>query len=133
MFGGKGSKKEFKAVESSEISTLIGEGCVFEGNLNLSTATRIDGKVKGNIKSEGMLIIGESGSVEGDIHCTEILIHGTVNGNIEARRIELKKGASLSGDVRVDTFVIEEGATYNGHCSMGSASISSPSAFEIAD
>jgi len=130
MFGGR---KEFKPVESSDVNTLIGEGCIFEGNLNLSTSTRIDGKVKGNIKSEGMLVIGESGSVEGDIHCTEILIHGTVNGNIDAKRIELKKGASLTGDVRAETFVIEEGALYNGHCTMGAAPISSPSAFELTD
>ncbi len=119
MFGGK--RESFKPVETSDVNTLIGEGCVFEGNLNLSTATRIDGKVKGNIRSEGMLIIGESGSVEGDINCSEILIHGMVNGNIEARRIELKKGATLNGDVKTDVFVIEEGAVYNGHCSMGGA------------
>ena len=119
MFGGK--KEGFKPVEVSDVNTLIGEGCEFEGNLNLSTATRIDGKIKGNIKSEGMLIIGETGSVEGDIRCSEILIHGVVNGNIDARKIELRKGAVLNGDVRVDVLVIEEGAVYNGQCSMGGA------------
>ncbi len=117
MFGGK--KEEAKVSGSAEVSTLIGEGCVFEGNLMLSTATRIDGSVKGNIKSEGMLIIGESGSVEGDIQCPEVLIYGKVTGNIEAGKIELKRGAHLTGDIKVNALIIEEGAFYNGRCSMG--------------
>ncbi len=130
MFGGK---KNLKPSDPSEVNTLIGEGCVFEGNLNLSTATRIDGKVKGNIKSEEMLIIGENGSVEGDITCSEVLIYGTVIGNIEARRVEVKKGAYLNGDVKVDVFVVEEGATYNGRCSMGETHMHEPSAVEVKE
>ena len=124
MFGGK---KEMPKLDSSEVSTLIGEGCVFEGNLNLTTATRIDGTIKGNVKSSGVLIIGESGSVEGDIDCSEVLIYGRVSGNVQAKRIEIKKGASLNGDINVDTFVVEEGALYNGTCSMKGLEISKPS------
>ncbi|MDQ7038408.1 MAG: polymer-forming cytoskeletal protein [Aquificota bacterium] len=130
MFGGK---KSLKPSVPSDVNTLIGEGCVFEGNLNLSTATRIDGKVKGNIRSEEMLIIGENGSVEGDITCSEVLIYGTVIGNIEARRVEVKKGAYLNGDVKVDVFVVEEGATYNGRCSMGETQMPEPSAVEVKE
>lgn len=126
-------KENLKVVENSDVNTLIGEGCVFEGNLNLATSTRIDGKVKGNIKSEGMLIIGESGSVEGDIDCSEILIYGNVKGNVDAGRIELKRGASLSGDIRVDVLVIEEGAVYNGHCSMGRTNVAQSSSAEGPD
>jgi len=126
-------KESLKIVENSDVNTLIGEGCVFEGNLNLTTATRIDGKVKGNIKSEGMLIIGESGSVEGDIDCSEILIFGNVRGNVDANKIELKRGASLSGDIRVDVLVIEEGAVYNGHCSMGRTKIPESTPVEVTD
>ncbi len=130
MFGGK--KEIFKPpVENSDVNTLIGEGCVFEGNLNLSTATRIDGTVKGNIRSEGMLIIGEAGSVEGDVNCTEIIIHGHINGNIDAKRIELKRGARLNGDVRVDVFIVEEGAVYNGRCSMGGSHLSEVSTTSV--
>ena len=128
MFGGgKGNKRELPPPQAQEVNTLIGEGCIFEGNLNLTTATRIDGKVRGNIKSDGMLIIGENGSVEGDINCSEILIYGTVIGNIDAQRVELKKGSSLTGDMRVDALVIEEGALYNGRCSMGTVAVPEPS------
>ncbi len=120
MFGRK--KESFKAVESSNVNTLIGEGCSFEGNLSLSSATRIDGYVKGNIRGDSMLIIGESGKIEGDIHCTDLLIYGEVDGNVEAQKIELKKGATLNGDIKVNMLIIEEGAVYNGHCSMGATS-----------
>ena len=120
MFGGK--KESFRPAENTNINTLIGEGCSFEGNLSLSSATRIDGHVKGNIQSNSMLIIGESGKIEGDIHCTDLLIHGEVDGNIEAQKIELKRGATLNGDIKVNILIIEEGAVYNGHCSMGATS-----------
>lgn len=131
MFGGK--KEIPRRTENAEVTTLIGEGCEFEGNLNLSASTRIDGKVKGNVKSEGMLIIGESGSVEGDISCPEILVHGKVLGNVEAQRLELKRGASLTGDLKVEVLIIEEGATYNGHCSMGRSPMHELSSTELKD
>jgi len=108
-----------KRTDAFQINTLIGEGCEFEGNLNLSSSTRIDGRVKGNIKGEGTLIIGETGSVEGNIYCNEVVIFGTVNGNIEANKIELRGGSKLTGDIKTNTLVVEEGAFYTGHCSMG--------------
>ena len=131
MFGGK--KEIPKGAENTEVTTLIGEGCEFEGNLNLSASTRIDGKVKGNIRSEGTLIIGESGSVDGDISCSEILVHGKVFGNVEAQRLELKRGASLTGDLKVEVLIIEEGAIYNGNCSMGRSSMDELSSTELKD
>ncbi len=117
MFGGK--KEPVKVNNSSPVNTLLGQGSFFEGNLNLSSSTRIDGTVRGNIRCEDTLIIGESGSVEGDISCSEVLIYGHVKGNVEAKRLELKKGATLEGDVKVSVLIIEEGAIYNGRCSMG--------------
>ncbi len=120
MFGGK--KEAHRKTGSSEINTLIGEGCTFEGNLNLPGATRIDGCVKGNVRSDSTLIVGDSGSIEGDIRCVNILIYGEVKGNIEAQRVELRQGAKLTGDIKTSVLIIEEGAVYNGHCSMGEPS-----------
>jgi len=108
-----------KRTDAFQINTLIGEGSEFEGNLNLSSSTRIDGRVKGNIKGEATLIIGETGSVEGNIRCNEVVIFGTVNGNVEANKIELKGGSKLTGDIKTNILIVEEGAFYTGHCSMG--------------
>jgi len=120
MFGKRG--EGLKRMDTSQVNTLIGEGCEFEGNLSLSTATRIDGRIKGNIKCEGTLVIGETGSVEGNIRCNEVIIFGAVNGNVEANRIELRGGSKLTGDIKTNVLVVEEGAFYTGHCSMGGLS-----------
>jgi len=118
MFGGK---KEPVRKNSEEIRTLIGEGCVFEGNLTISSSARIDGHVKGNVRGQGTLVIGESGHIEGDIESSELIIYGKVTGNVKTPRLYLKEGAHLNGDIQTDTLVIEEGAVYNGRCQMGMA------------
>ncbi len=121
-----GKKEEARKTSDSTVNTLLGEGSIFEGNLNLSATTRIDGTVKGNIKSDSMLIIGETGNIEGDIVCSEILIYGKVQGNVTCERLELKKGAVLNGDIKTRVLVIEEGAVYNGKCSMTQQEASPP-------
>ncbi len=116
MFGGK---KEPVRKNNEEIRTLIGEGCVFEGNLTVSASARIDGTVKGNVRGQGTLVIGESGDIEGDIESLELIIFGKVKGNVKTPRLYIKQGAMLDGDIFVDSLVIEEGAVYNGKCQMG--------------
>lgn len=116
MFGGK---KEPVRKNNEEIRTLIGEGCVFEGNLSVSSSARIDGTVKGNVKGQGTLVIGESGNIEGDIESLELIIYGKVKGNVKTPKLYIKQGAMLNGDVYVDSLVIEEGAVFNGKCQMG--------------
>ncbi len=112
-------KKEPVRKNSEDIRTLIGEGCVFEGNLTVSSSARIDGIVKGNVKGQGTLVIGESGNIEGDIESTELIIYGKVKGNVRTPRLHIKQGAVLDGDIYVDALIIEEGAVYNGRCQMG--------------
>ncbi len=118
MFGGKKGGYEPVSSSNGEIKTLIGEGCLFEGNLTLSDSTRIDGHVKGNIKSRGVLVLGESGLVEGDISASEVVIYGRIMGNLEADRVEIKRNSSVEGDITTRTLIVEEGAVYNGRCSM---------------
>ncbi len=59
-----------------EITTLIGEGCSFQGDISFPSSTRIDVSVKGNVRGEGVLIIGESGFVSGEIRAVEIFTEG---------------------------------------------------------
>jgi len=114
-----GRKKETE-LSSQEVRTIVGPGCLFEGNLTLPEGlTRIDGEVIGNIKGSGGLIIGESGSVKGDLSIENVVVYGKVNGNIKARSLEIRASGRVDGDVQVQELVVEKGAMYNGKCSMG--------------
>jgi cytoskeletal protein CcmA (bactofilin family) len=114
-----GRKKETE-LSSQEVRTILGPGCLFEGNLTIPEGlTRIDGEVIGNIKGNGSLIIGERGSVKGDLSVENVVVYGKVHGNIRARSLEIRASGRVDGDVQVQELMVEKGAMYNGKCSMG--------------
>ena len=114
-----GRKKETE-LSSQEVRTILGPGCLFEGNLTIPEGlTRIDGEVIGNIKGNGSLIIGERGSVKGDLSIENVVVYGKVHGNIKARSLEIRASGRVDGDVQVQELMVEKGAMYNGKCSMG--------------
>ena len=107
-----------RSAESSQIKTLISEGCRFEGNLFSPANTRIDGFVTGNLSGENGLIIGEKGNIVGDVSAIEAVIYGTVRGNIKAHKLEIKGTGKVLGDVVVDHIVMEYGSHFNGNLKM---------------
>ena len=123
MFGQK-SKDEsnvspgYTKSESSQIKTLISEGCKFEGNLFSPSNTKIDGIVTGNLSGENGLIIGEKGIIKGDVNSIEVTIYGHVTGNIKAHKLEIKGTGRVFGDADVEHIVIEYGAKFNGKLIM---------------
>ncbi len=121
MFGNK--KKEERPVtvsktDANQITTLIGESCVFEGNVTTTSSTRIDGQLKGKIAGEYNLIVGENGVVEGEIKAAETIVYGRVEGIIESGKLEIKSSGSVMGDVFIEKLTVENGATFNGRCEM---------------
>lgn len=103
---------------SKDIKTLIGEGCKVEGNFYIPTYTRVDGTVKGDLTGESGIIVGNQGKVEGNICSPEVVVYGTVSGNIECQRVELKKGSSISGDISSTYLIVENGSRFNGKSAM---------------
>ena len=86
-----------KSAQSKDIKTLIGEGCKVEGNFFIPTATRIDGTIKGDLTGDSGIVIGHTGRIVGSVCAAEVVVYGTVDGNIETNRLELKKGSKISG------------------------------------
>ncbi len=118
MFGKDKPKVEFNP-KPEEVTALIGEGCLFEGNITSPSSSRVEGVVRGNFNVKGGLIIGDKGVVSGEIRAMEIIVYGKVeSGVIETQRLEIKKGSSVTADVFTQSLVIEDGATYNGKCVM---------------
>lgn len=102
-----------------KVLTLISDGCKFEGNLSSPSATKIDGHVVGNLRGESGIIIGEKGIVEGNINAVDVIIYGTVKGNIKAHKLDLRKSCSLNGDIVIEELATETGSKFNGNCKMG--------------
>ena len=124
IFGNK--KKEERPVtvsksDANQITTLIGESCVFEGNVTTTSSTRIDGQLKGKIAGEYSLIVGENGVVEGEIKAAETIVYGRVEGVIESGKLEIKSTGAVMGDVFIEKLTIESGASFNGRCEMSDA------------
>jgi cytoskeletal protein CcmA (bactofilin family) len=112
------SKKDNVALDLQSISTLISEGCILDGNLKAPAFARIDGQVTGDVMVDEGLILGEKGSILGNILTKEMVIYGTVTGNIQTNSLEIKSTGKVSGEIRTQTLSVENGAVYNGSLSM---------------
>jgi cytoskeletal protein CcmA (bactofilin family) len=102
-----------------EINAFLGKDTEFEGKLSFTGAVRIDGRLKGEIFSEGTLIVGETAVIESDIHVSHIIISGEVRGNILAtQRIEVHAPGKVYGNIQSPVVSIDEGVIFEGHCKM---------------
>lgn len=110
--------------ESSEsaINTLLEKGSHFEGKLTFEGGVRIQGTFKGEIFSDDVLVIGAGARVEAEIDIGEVIIQGTVIGNIRASRyIEIHAPGRVKGDLTTPSLKIERGAIFQGRSFMEEA------------
>ena len=86
-----------------------------KGNVKFAGELTLEGKLEGEVNSEGTLIIGETGTVNGNVSAGTVSVRGKINGNITARdKIEIKSKAEVFGDIRSAKLAIEEGVTFVG-------------------
>jgi cytoskeletal protein CcmA (bactofilin family) len=99
----------------------IGRGIEITGDIAFSDRLQVDGKVSGKITSDGgTLIIGETGELEARIDVGVCVIHGVVNGNLNARsKVEVRRTARVHGDMMTPMLLVEEGSVFNGVIKMG--------------
>ncbi len=103
--------------------TLIGEGTVIEGTIAVPHPIRIDGTLKGILKTVEMLTIGATGYVEAEITAKSAMVGGRIVGNLSVEdRVELESHASLEGDLKAKELIISEGAYFSGNCTMAARS-----------
>jgi len=111
MFGRSTKKKP----RHDAISAFLGAGTQYHGQFNFQGVVRIDGGVIGDIMSDGVLVLGEEGYVEGRIRVAELVASGRIVGDVEAtQRVTLNKSSSLCGNLLAPAVVIEDGAVING-------------------
>lgn len=112
--------KTEEANAALRVMNQFGQGTTLNGDITTEGDIRIDGKVNGSITSKAKAVVGSTGIIEGDIICQNAYIDGRVNGNIEVSDLLiLSKTAYVMGNITIKKLVVEEGAKFNGRCSMG--------------
>ena len=102
-----------------EINTLLGRGSEFEGKLTFEGTVRIDGKIKGEIFSDDILVVGEGAEVQAEITVGVVIVEGNVTGNIRAKRaVELHAPARMKGNIVTPSLFIDKGVIFEGNCKM---------------
>jgi cytoskeletal protein CcmA (bactofilin family) len=94
----------------------IGKSVVVKGELSGSEDLIVDGEVEGSISLKGQTCtVGPNGRVRANIEARNVVVHGRVNGDIHAtERVELRKTASLAGDISTARISIDDGAFFKG-------------------
>jgi cytoskeletal protein CcmA (bactofilin family) len=111
-----------KQTAAGEITTLLGRGATFEGKLTFEGTVRIDGRFKGEVFTDDVLVIGEGAIVEAQIDVGEVIIQGTVIGNVTAKRsIEIHAPGRVKGDLHTPSLQIDKGVMFEGRSFMEQA------------
>ena len=90
-----------------------------KGDIVSEADFRIDGKLDGNVKTSGKVVIGKGGYIHGKVECVQADIEGSFNGELQVSDLlSLKASAKIEGTVSVAKLHVEPGATFNASCSM---------------
>ena len=104
----------------SLLGNMIKSGTVIKGDIKCTGDIRIDGKLVGSLHTEGRLVVGESGHIEGDITCKNADISGAIHATINVQELlSLKASCNLEGEISTNKLHIEPGASFTGNCKMG--------------
>ena len=109
-----------KGQHTGSISTFVGADSRIEGTIEFQGTIRLDGRVKGNIFSNGgTLIVGEKAVVQADIRVDSVIVMGEISGTIDAKkRVEVYAPGRINGDIEAGVISIEPGGVFTGNCSM---------------
>ena len=111
--------KKLKEINTTNVSTIIGEGTVIHGDVGYSGGLHIDGKVVGNVTAENdlatTLTLSQLGSIHGSVSVPMVVIDGEVQGDVTAaERVQLVSNARITGNVQYNIIEMAVGAEVNG-------------------
>ena len=104
---------------AAAMDTIIGENTTLTGNVESDSSLKVVGRVEGNIKAAGDVVILVNAVIQGDIWAENLTIAGTVNGNLHVKNnLHLESTARVKGDMELHSLVTDEGAIFEGNCKM---------------
>ncbi len=99
--------------------SLLSAGTSVEGRITTDGSIRVDGRLIGDIIAKANAAVGATGTVQGSVEASNVSIAGTVHGNVTATsKLILEEKSVMRGDIRASILVVDEGATFDGHCEM---------------
>ncbi len=105
-------------MENTTVNT-ISNGTQIKGDIIAQGDFRLDGRLDGNIQLNGKLVVGENGTIKGNVVCQNANIIGRVDGNISVKEVlTLHATAVVKGDILINKLAIEPGASFSGTCRM---------------
>src|SRR5205085_6426814 len=91
-----------KNVPAAATDLMLGRGVKFEGKLTFAGTVRIDASFVGTIVTNDVLVVGEAARIDADITCGNIVVHGEVNGNIQAKNgVDIRSTGKVRGDLEI--------------------------------
>lgn len=117
------NKKPKETLDYSKNQNKISEGTLITGDLVSKGGFRIEGKIEGNVKTEGRIVVGATGSIIGTLTCESAEFEGSFSGNLDVSdTLTLKPTAKIEGEVVIGKLVVESGASFNvTSCAMKGA------------
>ncbi len=111
--------KNKNSVDVTKEQNKIAQGTVFKGDIDSKGSFRIEGSVIGNIITEGKVVVGETGFVEGTVVCDSADFEGKFSGQMSIGTIlTLRSSAHIEGEVQTEKLSVESGAVFNATCKM---------------
>jgi cytoskeletal protein CcmA (bactofilin family) len=105
--------------ESGDIIAFVGEEVTFKGTIRYQGTVRVDGRLEGEIYTDGNLIIGQKAVIAAKIHAGTIMCQGQLTGDVEAKhRVKLLSPAVFEGTITAPLLSMDEGVLFNGTCNM---------------
>lgn len=99
---------------------MVGKGTGIKGDIKSDGDFRIDGTLNGSIQSNGKIVVGQSGFIEGELVCQNADISGEVKATIRVKELlSLKATSKVNGEIYTGKLAIEPGARFTGTCNMG--------------
>lgn len=123
-FANRNSQIMSKQVENSnDTVNRFASSTKLIGDIQTESDIRIDGSHKGNLNTLGRLIVGPTGSLNGEVVCKSAEIEGSMEGKISVKELlSLKSTSILKGEVNTGQLMIEPGAVFSGNCKMNNSS-----------
>ena len=102
-----------------DVRVSLGDDAEVSGKLSFVSPTRVEGKLKGEVRASDLLVVGPQAVVQATVRAAKLVVLGEVRGEVlGASRIEVCAGGKLFGDVETQSLVIQEGATFEGRSRM---------------
>jgi cytoskeletal protein CcmA (bactofilin family) len=119
-FGKAGRRRELAELLDDDMVGLLEPGVEVEGKMKIACGMiRLNSHFKGEIASEGTLVVADQGEIEGEIRAKRLSIAGKVKGTVHAsERLEIKEHGVVLGDIYTPCLVVDPGGYFDGECHM---------------